>query len=123
MGMIPIVKVKDIGRALDFYTKVLGFEILWGYPNIQDRKNPSYFGLKFNDAEFHVSSFAGDGAFGTAIYVPVIDVDALYENLKKNGLKAADFGPVDQTWGQREIYITDPDNNCLRIGSRIKEIK
>lgn len=123
MAFIPILKVSDIGPALQFYSKTLGFEILWGYPDALERKNPSYFGLKFNDAEIHISSFSEDGAFGTAVFVPVPDVDVLYQEFLKNGLKSADPAPVDQTWGQREFYVFDPDKNCLRFGSRLKEKK
>jgi len=26
-------------------------------------------------------------------------------------------GPVDQTWGTREMYVRDADGNCLRFQS------
>jgi hypothetical protein len=26
---------------------------------------------------------------------------------------------TDQTWGRREIYVLDPDGNCLRFGMHL----
>jgi hypothetical protein len=27
--------------------------------------------------------------------------------------------PTDQTWGRRELYVRDPDNNCVRFDAAI----
>jgi len=70
-----------------------------------------------------VSSHAGDGAFGSAVYFRVNDVDAVFSDLRTRGWTPVhDRGPVyeaptDQTWDMRELYVSDPDGNCLRFGS------
>ncbi len=55
-----------------------------------------------------------------------MDVDELFKSYLARGLdtsrKAASpvhQGPVDQTWGKREFYVTDPDGNTLRFGQVI----
>ncbi|HUF73656.1 MAG TPA: hypothetical protein VMR74_12240 [Gammaproteobacteria bacterium] len=35
-------------------------------------------------------------------------------------LDNVDLEPTDQTWDRREIYVLDPDGNCLRFGSPLK---
>jgi uncharacterized glyoxalase superfamily protein PhnB len=44
----------------------------------------------------------------------VEDVDALHAELVGRGVRI-DVAPVDQTWGNREMYVKDPDGNCLRF--------
>jgi uncharacterized glyoxalase superfamily protein PhnB len=65
---------------------------------------------------------SGDGAFGCAINVEVDDVDALFATYVARGLDPSHHpdspvhqGPTDQTWGTRELYVTDPDGNTLRF--------
>jgi catechol 2,3-dioxygenase-like lactoylglutathione lyase family enzyme len=116
---IPIFRCADIERALAFYTGTLGATVLW-----RDRTEPgpAYVAVKWRDHEIHVSSHRGDGAFGAASYLAVDDVDAVFAELRAHGYEPpADGGPVhagpcDQTWGTRELYVRDPDGNCLRFG-------
>jgi hypothetical protein len=44
----------------------------------------------------------------------VDDVDALHAEFVANDVPI-DSGPVDQTWGSREMYVKDADRNCLRF--------
>jgi uncharacterized glyoxalase superfamily protein PhnB len=44
----------------------------------------------------------------------VDDVDALHLELVAKQVRI-DTGPVDQTWGTREMYVKDSDGNCLRF--------
>jgi len=53
-------------------------------------------------------------------------VDALFAKYKDRGLDTSakldspvHQGPVDQTWGRRELYVTDPDGNTLRFCQNI----
>jgi len=40
----------------------------------------------------------------------------LHAELVAKGVVIA-VGPVDQTWGTREMYVRDADGNCLRFQS------
>jgi hypothetical protein len=33
---------------------------------------------------------------------------------------SVDQAPTDQTWGMRELYVRDPDGNCLRFGAPLR---
>ena len=48
------------------------------------------------------------------VYLAVEDVDALHAELVANGVPI-DTGPVDQTWGNREMYVKDADRNTIRF--------
>jgi len=43
-----------------------------------------------------------------------VNVDALHRELAAKGVPIA-LEPTDQTWGNREMYVRDPDNNCVRF--------
>ena len=51
---------------------------------------------------------------GGAVFLVVAVVDALHAELKAQGV-AIDFEPTDQSWGNREIYVADPDGNSIRF--------
>jgi uncharacterized glyoxalase superfamily protein PhnB len=71
-------------------------------------------GLTRDGVELHVSSFSGDAVAGGAVFVVVEDVDALYAELVAKGV-AIGLPPTDQSWGNREMYVNDPDGNSIRF--------
>jgi uncharacterized glyoxalase superfamily protein PhnB len=44
----------------------------------------------------------------------VDDVDAFHAEFVAKEVRI-DMGLLDQTWGSREMYVKDPDGNCLRF--------
>ncbi len=124
--MVPIVKVTDIQRAVEFYCGTLGFVQDFRYS--AGAAGPTYVGISLDDQQIHLSNFAGDGVAGTATYCYVDDVDALVARFRARGVQTpgnpaspVEDGPTDQTWGMREFYVRDPDGNTLRFGSPVAE--
>lgn len=120
--MVPILKVTDMERAVQFYGSTLGFVTDFRYDASSD--GPTYVGMSLDGHQIHLSTFAGDGVLGAIAYCYVDDVDALFQKFLAAGLKTpgnpdspVEDGPVDQTWGMRELYVRDPDGNTLRFGS------
>ena len=69
-----------------------------------------------------------DGIFGVSVILMVDPIDDLFKKYLKRGLKTpqkADSpvheGPINQTWGLREFYVTDADGNTIRFSSPIKQ--
>lgn len=114
--IVPIIKVSDIGVALNFYCSILGFNKDFHY--LAGPGGPDYVGVSLNRHQLHLSTFAGDGKMPATTYVYVDDVDVLYAGFCARGLPK-DHELVNQTWGQREVYVRDPDGNTLRFGSRL----
>lgn len=115
---VPILKVSDIQASERFYCSVLGFRKRGEYFATPD--GPAYMTVSHGGAILHLSSFPGDSAYGSAVYFDVDDVDSLYETFRKSGLDKAELEPTDQAWDRREIYVLDPDGNCLRFGSPLE---
>lgn len=114
---IPVLHVSTAAAAEEFYCKRLGFTQLFAYRFNEKRPDPCYMGLARDDVELHVSSFSGDGVAGGVVFIGVEDVDQLHEELKANGV-TVDLEPTDQSWGNREMYVHDPDGNSIRFVHR-----
>ena len=111
---IPVLNVASSEAAEKFYCGQLGFQRQFAYRIDESNADPCYMGFKRDEAWIHVSSFSGDGVAGTAVYLVVDDVDQVYATMVKNGYHA-DLEPTDQSWGNREMYVEDPDGNSIRF--------
>ena len=104
--LVPIFHVRDGQETAKWYAR-LGFEVESEHryaPGL-----PLYLFLRRGNIHLHLSEHKGDARPGTLVYYYVYDVDII----------AAEFGVevTEQPWA-REVSLTDPDGNRLRIGER-----
>ena len=111
---IPVLHAAASRASEDFYCIKLGFKLAFAYRFDEKQVDPCYMGLVRDGVEIQVSSFAEDAVPGGVIFFYVDDVDELYRQFTANGI-AIDLPPTDQSWGNREMYINDPDGNSLRF--------
>jgi len=111
---VPLLHVSDSTAAADFYSSRLGFQLEFAHRADDAKPDPCYMGMSRDGVWIHVSSFSGDGVSGGVVNFFVEDVDALHAELVAKGVRIH-VAPVDQTWGNREMYVKDPDGNCLRF--------
>lgn len=111
---IPVLRVESSAVAAEFYEQRLGFECCFSYRIDESRQDPCYMGFRRDQAWIHVSSFSGDGVYGSVAHLIVDDVDALHESLRSAGVSIA-LEPTDQSWGCREMHVEDPAGNRLRF--------
>ena len=118
MKMIPIFRCRNMKEAVSFYTTVLDFELK--YPGTS--ADELVIELKNGEAELQLTSLDGDQRVGTNANVLVQDIDGLFEKYLKRGLDTSSKsespvhqGPMNQSWGNREFYVTDADGNTLRF--------
>lgn len=112
----PLLHVLNSAAAQKFYCEGLGFKLEFAHRTDKNLVDPCYMGLSRDGVWIIVSSFPGDGAAGGVVNFNVEDVDALHAEFVARGVKI-DTGPVDQTWGTREMYVKDADGNSLRFMS------
>lgn len=119
MQTIPILRCLNMKEAINFYTKVLDFELK--YPNTSPED--LVVDLVNGEAELSLTILDGDQKPGIAVYIKVEDVDHLFSKYVSRGLivqnrpeSPVHNGPIDQTWGMREFYVDDPSGNTLRFG-------
>lgn len=113
----PFLHVGDVNRAVAFFTDILGFTVpfrLEGYAYVHRET----VGVRIMQAESEPARLERRFTY----YVDVEDVDGLFAELKPklDTLPAGDvFGPVNQTYGQREFMVVAPDGGLLVFGQSI----
>jgi uncharacterized glyoxalase superfamily protein PhnB len=121
---VPVIKCTNMEESLRFYIDILDFNHIGTWPA---SGSPAFSILRKDNVEITLSTHSGDGIVGNVVFVIVKDVDALFQKFLARGLNTSNKlqspvhqGPVDQTWGWREFYVTDPSGNTLRFGEEIQ---
>jgi catechol 2,3-dioxygenase-like lactoylglutathione lyase family enzyme len=112
--------VDNLERALTFFNDILGFETRF--------RRADYAYVHRETAGFRIWEQTGADApprgtrrFGYYI-IDVHDVDRLYAELKPklDTLPQGDVhGPMDKSYGQRELLVLAPDGNLIAFGQAI----
>lgn len=124
MAIESWMNCRDIHASIEFYSKVLDFQLVVA-PHPDPENFDSRHAVLSRDGDIlHLDSHGREnGVFGTQIYVRVGNIDELCERFVANGLEltipTAGKTPIDQTWGMREIGFRDPDDNRISFGQPI----
>ena len=110
-AMLP---VKDIARASDFYTKILGFT------KVFENGDPvSFMILKKDQAELHLTLQPNHkAALFNVAHMMVDDVDALHAICQRHGLRIIK-SIQNKDYGLRAFVFEDPDGNRIDVGQPI----
>jgi catechol 2,3-dioxygenase-like lactoylglutathione lyase family enzyme len=120
--MIPVLMVRDMPEAMAFLNEVLDFRLVFATPT----EAPFYAVFHRGADEVHLNLAHADHGPGGASFIVVCDeVDALFASFVSRGLAVAKkkdspvhAGPLNQTWGTREVYIDDPSGNTIIFQQR-----
>lgn len=117
----PFLHVPDLQKALDFFTDLLGFAVLFREANYAYVHRETV-GFRLMEAE---PGCAPEPHGGFAYYIDVRDVDALYAELKPK-LDALPpehvHGPADKPYRQRELLVRAPDGNLIAFGMAMPDV-
>ncbi len=108
--VVPYYTVEDLDKEIDFYCKVLGYEVMG---SLEDDKG-IYWADRRNDKDDIMLSnrLVYDRPRLTWLYVE--DVDAAYQEVVKRGGKPL-YKPQDTEHQTREFLIEDASGNTLVI--------
>jgi catechol 2,3-dioxygenase-like lactoylglutathione lyase family enzyme len=121
LQVTPFMTVSDLESAVRFFTEILGFEALLRFHDYAYVEREE---VGFRILEVKGPEGAPPGNRRFAYYIDVRDVDLVYAELKPklDTLPKGDvYGPVNQSYGQRELLVLAPDGNLLAFGQRIAE--
>ena len=113
-GAIPLLHVNAVSEVEAFYCKRLGFTVRSTYRLDPEKADPAYVVVSRDRALLHLSSFSGDGVAGGVVTVPVSDIGELLGELVAAGIDVGE-GIMEQSWGDREVYIRDLSGNAVRF--------
>jgi catechol 2,3-dioxygenase-like lactoylglutathione lyase family enzyme len=132
--LTPELKVTDFKASLDFYTRLVGFKVLY------DRPEEDFAMLGINGARIMIEGLteksrtwkvgALEKPFGRGMHfqIEVPNVQSLYQNLKNANWPI--FFEMEEKWyrandkelGNKQFLVQDPDGYLLRffqdLGSR-----
>jgi catechol 2,3-dioxygenase-like lactoylglutathione lyase family enzyme len=110
----PAFVTADVRSAVEFYTSMLGFELIGDHPGLKILERESAR-VHFLVTENVASSKSAKG--GCCIYVD--DVDRLYAEFAARGVAIA-AAPVTRPWGYRDFSAIDPDGHELLFAQHLQ---
>lgn len=116
-GLSPILPIADMDRSIQFYTEVLGFDLVM--------HTDAYSSLSRGVASLHLSLTDDEAALQAAhrhiaFYIEVTDLDSLWQVVMKHRDAYTVREPFDRDYGMREFHIKDPDGCLVFLGQRLK---
>jgi lactoylglutathione lyase len=112
----PILYVDDVARSIHFYTESLGFVVSYRWP---EEGETAFAFLKLDPLGIAVSRRRREHEgrdFELCLYTD--DADLAAEELRRAG--AAEVQPPqDEPWGERRMYVRDPDGNLVHIAQTL----
>ncbi|GAC1425565.1 MAG: VOC family protein [Acidobacteriaceae bacterium] len=120
----PFMHVSDVDEAVRFFTTVLGFKAFIhasDYAYVQRE----VAGVRILKASTSAGEVPVPGTRAFRYYIDVKSVDAIYAEVKPKveawpGGRI--HGPVNQSYGQREIMILAPDGDLVVFGQAISKM-
>ena len=107
---IPILRIFDEPKAMEFYVDFLGFRVDWR--DESHGPEPVYAQLSRDQARLHLSGHHGDASPGSGVLLPVPDARALQQALRAKRYAYANPGLQELPWG-RVVTVIDPFSNRL----------
>jgi catechol 2,3-dioxygenase-like lactoylglutathione lyase family enzyme len=109
----PVLPVRDVVEALDFYVNRLGFRIAFA----DDSKNPKYAGILRDDIEIHLQCHDASD-WEVEIDRPMLrivaqNIEKLYEEYSEKDVFHAHTLLRETAWGTKEFAFYDPSKNGL----------
>jgi uncharacterized glyoxalase superfamily protein PhnB len=106
---VPIFAVADLAKALEYYERVLAFDIAWQWGS-----PPNLANVCRDHVSINLSVAAGTPTV-SRVYVQMGGVDAYYERVTAAG--ATVTVPIgNRPYGMRDFRIVDPNGHELSFG-------
>jgi catechol 2,3-dioxygenase-like lactoylglutathione lyase family enzyme len=109
-GAVPIFRMFDVERTLEFYVGFLGFRVSWEHRFEQGM--PLYLEVERDLVRLHLSEHHGDATPGSAAIIHVADATAVQRELAAKDYRYARPDVEQQEWG-RSVTVGDPAGNRL----------
>ena len=119
--VIPILRIFDYAKALEFYRDWLGFTIEWEH-EFEDNF-PKYIEATRDGITLHLSEHHGDGTPGTHVFIWCTGVKEYHEELINKKYKYNKPGLEKTFYGSLAFTVNDPFNNRISFNEKIKEDK
>lgn len=111
---IPNLGVADAAKAIEYYTKKLGFALDWDDAVVGHSK-VMYACLSRGECTLCISEHPGERGASSA-WAYVSDARALHRELEAAGARVRE--PEEMSWGEIELAVEDLDGNKICFTQR-----
>ncbi|WP_207493165.1 glyoxalase superfamily protein [Aridibaculum aurantiacum] len=109
--VIPIFRIFDYDKAVEFYVHFLGFSIAWQH---QPPHSPVYMEVRLEDITLHLSEHHGDCTPGAKVFIETSGgLRDYHEQLLAKNYKYNRPGLEVAPWEALTMEVNDPFNNKL----------
>ena len=117
--VIPVLRIFDYAKAIEFYIDWLGFTINWEH-RFEDN-TPVYMEVEKDGAILHLSEHHGDGTPGTNVMIWCTGVAAYHQQLIDKKYKYNRPGLEETFYGALAFTANDPFNNRIIFNEKIQQ--
>jgi uncharacterized glyoxalase superfamily protein PhnB len=107
----PIFQVANLQRSIDYYTRVMGFELGWTWGEPPDRAS-----LCRDSVEITVE--VEPAPVPAMVYIQVKGIDEYFSRITAAGA-IVKVPLADRHYGMRDCRIHDPDGNAINLGEAL----
>lgn len=115
--VIPVLRIFDYNKAIEFYVHWLGFTIEWEHRF--EENTPVYMLVTKGDIKFHLSEHHGDGTPGTHVFIWCKGVKAYHTELINKNYKYNRPGLEETFYGALAFCVNDPFNNKISFNEAL----
>lgn len=111
-----VLAVQDLDASVRFYTRKLGFEILFQFPGWCYLGRDAFVVMLGECADEPPAAELGDHSY--MAYLVVEDIESLYQEYEKQGVEIRKRLRTED-WGMKEFAIQTPDGHRMMFGEEV----
>lgn len=117
--VIPVLRIFDYNKAIEFYIDWLGFKIVWEHRF--EENAPIYMEVEKDGITLHLSEHHGDGSPNTHVFIWCEGVREYHKELIDKKYKYNRPGIEETFYGALAFTANDPFNNKITFNEKISE--
>ncbi len=119
--VIPVLRIFDYKKAVEFYVGWLGFKIIWEHHF--EENTPVYMEVEKDEITFHLTEHHGDGSPNTHVFIWCNGVKDYHTELINKKYKYNRPGIEETFYGALAFTVNDPFNNKIIFNEKLPEHK
>jgi catechol 2,3-dioxygenase-like lactoylglutathione lyase family enzyme len=118
-SVVPILRIFDIPKALEFYRDYLGCSVDWEHRFAPAM--PVYIQVSRGNLILHLSEHHGDGSPGIRVRIATTHIAALHAELQRKDYHYLRPGLEEEPWGETTLTLLDPFGNRLTFHEAVQK--
>jgi uncharacterized glyoxalase superfamily protein PhnB len=114
--IIPVLRIFDYKKAVEFYIDWLGFKIEWEHHF--EENTPVYMAVSREGITLHLSEHHGDSTPGTRVYIECTGLKEYHTQLLAKKYKYNRPGLEESFYGTWCVEVIDPFGNRLTFNEK-----